>query len=144
MTASKSRGEGVRKILIGYDGSEPSARAVDLVLYGLAGPATEVWIVHATDPPKVVAEPLTDEERGVETDAIAESLEAIRAGAGPRVHVWTREGAASDVLLAAAEELRVDLIVVGTRGLRGARRLMLGSVSNDVVARSSRPVTVVP
>ncbi len=138
---------GLGRIVVAYDGSESSVRAVQFALRALAGPTTEVWIVHASDVPKTVAEPRTEEEQGSEVTAIEESLRAIQARADPtgrRLHVWVREGPAATVILAAAAEARAELIVVGTRGLRGARRLVLGSVSNELVTRSGRPVAVVP
>jgi len=139
--------EGLRRILVAYDGSESSARAVQFALHGLAGPATELWIVYASEAPRSVAEPRTEEEQGSESSAIEESLRAIQSREDPggrRIHVWVREGRPSAVVLAAAAEVNAELIVVGTRGLRGARRLVLGSVSNELVTRSGRPVAVIP
>lgn len=137
----------VRRVLVAYDGSPSSARAVRFAFGAVAGRDGEVWIVHAADPPRVVAEPRTEEEQGSEVEAIGQSLRAIQSSRDPAagaVHVWIREGHAAEVILRAAEEARVDLIVVGTRGLRGASRLLLGSVSSEVLARAGRPVTIVP
>ena len=139
-------GRRVRRIVVAYDGSESSVRAVRFALDTWPREEAEVWVVHARSTPRIVAEPRTDEEQGSEIDAIAQSLRTIQSTADPtgkRVHTWTREGAAAAVILAAAAEVNADLIVVGTRGLRGAGRLFLGSVSNEVVMRSDRPVTVV-
>ena len=148
MTSGQSPGNppgSARRIVVAYDGSEPSARAVRFALD--AGMAGEVWIVHATDPPRTVAEPRTDEEQGSEAGAIEGGLRAIQSTANTAarpVHVWVREGKPAAVILAAAAEADASLIVVGTRGLRGAGRLLLGSVSNEVVIHSRWPVAVVP
>jgi nucleotide-binding universal stress UspA family protein len=136
---------GPRRIVVAYDGSPSSARAVRFALN--VATTGEVWILHATDPPRAVAEPRTDEEQGSESGAIQQSLrmiEAEAASSGSRAHVWVREGRAAQVILTAANELGADLIVVGTRGLRGAGRLLLGSVSTEILLHSRRPVTVVP
>jgi nucleotide-binding universal stress UspA family protein len=138
---------GLLRLVIAYDGSESSNRAVHFALRRLAGPLTEVWIVHASEAPRSVVEPRTEEERGSESAAIEESLRSLQMREDPegrRIHVWVREGPASAVVLAAAGDANAELIVVGTRGLRGARRLVLGSVSNELVTRSGRPVVVVP
>jgi nucleotide-binding universal stress UspA family protein len=138
---------GLHRIVVAYDGSESSFRALQFTLRALAGPATEVWIVHASEAPRSVAEPRTEEEQGSEASAIEESLRAIRAREDPgglRIHVWVREGSPVAVLLGAASDANAELIVVGTRGLRGARRLVLGSVSSELATRSGRPVAVVP
>ncbi len=134
----------VRRIVVAYDGSESSVRAARFALDALTG---EVWIVHATDPPRAVAEPRTEEEQGSETGAIEQGLRALQRAEDPsghRMHVWIRDGKPPKVILEAAAEVDADLIVVGTRGLRGASRLLLGSVSAEIVSRSGRPVTVVP
>jgi len=132
------------RIVVAYDGSESSARAVRFALRILMGSDGEVWIVHASELPHSVAEPRTEEEQGSESEAIEHGLRAIQADAGNRVHVWIREGPPAATILTAAGEVEADMIVVGTRGLRGAGRLLLGSVSSEVLAHSGRPVTVVP
>lgn len=136
-----------RRVVVGYDGSEASVRAVRFALGLLRGSDDRLWIVHATDPPRSVAEPRTDEELGSESSAIEQGLRELEGGRDPtwpRLEVIVRAGRPVDVVLAVAAEVECDLIVVGTRGLRGASRLVLGSVSADVVARAGRPVTVVP
>ena len=146
-SGTHGRPHGARRIVVGYDGSDPSVRALRFALGTLSAPDGEVWVVHAALAPSTVAEPRTDEEQGTESGAIDHSLRALEAEvdpAGRRVHVWTRDGAPAPTILAAAEEVRADLIVLGTRGLRGASRLLLGSVSIDVVRHARCPVTVVP
>ncbi|RAE95779.1 universal stress protein, partial [Burkholderia multivorans] len=49
----------------------------------------------------------------------------------------------SDVLARAAAEYDADLIVIGTHGRRGVRRLLLGSVAESLVRIADRPVLVV-
>ncbi|CAN5893698.1 universal stress protein [soil metagenome] len=52
-------------------------------------------------------------------------------------------GDARDGILHAAEEVGADLIVIGSHGRRGVKRLVLGSVAEDVVRRAPCPVLVV-
>jgi nucleotide-binding universal stress UspA family protein len=139
--------ERLRRVLVGYDGSAASTRAIRFALGLLDGSPGEVWLVHATHAPRAVAEPRTEEELRSEPHAIESTLRSISAASDPsghRVHFLLRDGAPAAVLLAAAREVDADLIVVGTRGLRGAARLMLGSVSEAVIAEAHRPVAIVP
>ena len=53
------------------------------------------------------------------------------------------EGTAGDVILSLAQEREADLIVMGTHGLRGFDRLMLGSVTDRVMRAASCPVLAV-
>jgi len=140
-------GPSLRRTVVAFDGSDASDRAVRFALGPLRGPEGEVWIVHAKVAPLRVAEPRTEEQQASEVDSIAERLREVQRSTDPEgnhVHVWIREGPAARVIVAAAAEVNADLIVVGTRGLRGASRLLLGSVSSEVVLRAGRPVTVVP
>lgn len=137
----------VHRVLVGYDGSASSARAVRFALGLLDSGPRQLWLVYASDAPRTVAEPRTEEEQRTETSAIGENLRAIAAERDPggqRIHALVREGPPAQVLLAVAHEVGADLIVVGTRGLRGAARFFLGSVSQAVVAEAPCPVTIVP
>jgi len=51
---------------------------------------------------------------------------------------------AGNVICSEAKKEKVDLIVVGSRGLSTARRTILGSVSDYIVHHTSSPVCVVP
>jgi nucleotide-binding universal stress UspA family protein len=52
--------------------------------------------------------------------------------AGLDVEIHAREGDPADAILDVAEEERADLIVVGNKGMTGAKRFLLGSVPNKV------------
>lgn len=49
----------------------------------------------------------------------------------------------AESIISYAAEQKADLIVIGTRGRSGLKRLVLGSVANGVVAHASCPVLVV-
>ncbi len=142
-----SPGRGPRRLVVAYDGSDASVRAARFALGLVTTPPMEIWLVHALHAPPSVAEPRTEEEQGSEGGAIEQSFRAMQseaASATQRVHVLVREGPAAEVVLGAAAEVGADLVVVGTRGLRGARRALLGSVSSAILERATRPVVVVP
>ena len=52
--------------------------------------------------------------------------------AGVKVQTYPREGDPADAILDVAEERNADLIVVGNKGMTGAKRFLLGSVPNKV------------
>ena len=56
------------------------------------------------------------------------------------IETMVRTGDARDVILEVAKELDADLIVIGTHGRHGFRRLLLGSVAEAVVRTASCPV----
>ena len=62
---------------------------------------------------------------------LEEAAAEIRAG-GVQVEVFARQGDPADAILDVAEERGSDLIVVGNKGMTGAKRFLLGSVPNKV------------
>jgi nucleotide-binding universal stress UspA family protein len=61
-----------------------------------------------------------------------EEAERIKANGVSVVQTYAREGDPADAILDVAEETNADLIVVGNKGMTGARRFLLGSVPNKV------------
>ena len=62
---------------------------------------------------------------------LREAAERVEA-AGVTVRTYAREGDPADAILDVAEERGADLIVVGNKGMTGAKRFLLGSVPNKV------------
>ncbi len=56
---------------------------------------------------------------------------------------YAREGDPADAILNVAEEANADLIVVGNKGMTGARRFLLGSVPNKVSHHAPCSVIIV-
>jgi nucleotide-binding universal stress UspA family protein len=131
-----------RSIVVGTDGSETAAKAVDAAveLAQLSGATLE--IVSAYEP--VSSQRLREEARQVPPDlqwminrradvdsTLSQAAERARGGGvTPQTHA--REGDPADAILDVAEELGADLIVVGNKGMTGAKRFLLGSVPNKV------------
>ena len=61
---------------------------------------------------------------------------------GVTVHAWARQGDAAEEILAHIELEQPDMVVVGPRGRSGLARLLLGSVSQQVIASADRPILV--
>ena len=138
---------GLNRILVGYDGSDPAARALRTALGLAEALGARVWVVHATAPPPRVLEPQTEEQRGSEEGAVEETMRRVRELAGEHrveLELVVREGPPAAVIERVAGEVSAELVVVGTRGLRGARQVLLGSVSAAVVNHGHRPTLVVP
>ncbi len=77
---------------------------------------------------------------------VQERVSAVLAGRPPnhmRVFVHARGGKPADEILALAAEVGADVIYIGSHGLTGLERLLLGSVSERVVREARCPVMVV-
>lgn len=136
----------IRKILVAFDGSEPSRKAYDLGLELAAQFQADLQVLAVARPP----EPAED----VETEALLESAQehfeslfvSLRAQASlakmsPRFEV--RVGHPADQIMSQAEAEGVDLIVMGHRGKSFIQRWMMGSVSKQVMNYAHCAVTVV-
>ena len=132
----------IRSIVVGTDGSETAAEAVRQATELARAVGARVHLVCAYEPvpesrlraerlevPQDVqwlVNPREDVERLLEQDA-----ESMR-GAGLDVETLAREGDPADAILDVAEQRDADLIVVGNKGMTGAKRFLLGSVPNKI------------
>jgi nucleotide-binding universal stress UspA family protein len=140
----------MERILIAIDGSPASNEAVELGVMLAAEQEAEVTFVHVARPFDVIpttcfgmgagARPheVTEEERQplVEAKAAAER-QGVRATAKLLI------GDAVDEIVACADNIDVDLIVIGSRGHGTLTSALLGSVSRGVLSESKRPVLII-
>jgi len=143
--------DGGERIVVGVDGSEPSNAALRWALTeGILRDAT-VEAVHSWEVP-VVFGPVagsfpydTDVIEKAGRELLDRSVDSALVELGsPDVRVertLTVGGPAMNLLDAAKH---ADLVVIGRRGLGGFKRLMLGSVSENVARHSSSPVVILP
>lgn len=119
-------------ILVGTDGSETAAHAIDR--------AAELSQLMGSSLAIVGAFGSAGEQAPL--DAALEAAAApLRAG-GLDVFTQSAKGDPVDVLLEIAEARKVDLIVVGNRGMTGAKRLLVGSIPDKVSHRAHCSVLV--
>lgn len=135
----------MKNVIVGYDGSEQSKRALDRAAsLGRAG--AKVTIVTAVDIGSRAAGRSMGALNEDELKEAAEMLDSARADLetqGIDAHSIEGEGDAADVIVEAAEQTGADLIVVGTRGHGTGKRHLVGSVSTKVVHHATCDVLVV-
>lgn len=142
-----------KKIIVGTDGSDTAKLAVSKAA-GLASQVgAELHILSAYEPvPKAKlkseAKDVPEEYQWMvnpreEVDKILK--DAVKSVEAPGVEIQKieREGNPADVLLQYAEESGADLIVIGNKGMSGARRFLLGSVPNNVSHHSPCDLLIV-
>jgi nucleotide-binding universal stress UspA family protein len=141
----------VREVLVGVDGSDLSLTALDLAadLAGLLGAAlTVAQVVEPVEAfplgPETAAAAEHEEEAPARAAAALEPVVAPVRERGLVVRVRTAEGDPAPTLLAMADEIGADLVVVGTRGRGGPGELLLGSVARAVAGAAACPTLVVP
>jgi len=135
----------VRRILVPIDGSPSSHRAVELaaqMAHALGASLTLLHVAPVRELPTIIGE--TEEPRGTEEGQLLlgeEAKAARRLGVDPAVDL--RRGRPSTQIVRSAAEHHADLIVMGTRGLTGARSVLLGSVSRAVSRQATAEVVLV-
>ena len=142
------------KILVCSDGSECALAAVRAgaaiaLHYGAEITALNVFHFPYTGVAKMgawaIAVDQAEVDRGArkEKEAVKRSVCAIFAELDTPHRVIQEFGHPVEAILRVAEREEVDLIVVGSRGLRGVKELFLGSVSSGVMHHASCPVLIV-
>jgi nucleotide-binding universal stress UspA family protein len=129
-------------IVVGTDGSDTAKEAVRQATELAKTVGANIHLVSAYEP---VPEGRLREERQQVPDDIQwmvnpredvtntlEEAEKEIDEAGVKAKIHPREGDPADAILDVAEEENADLIVVGNKGMTGARRFLLGSVPNKV------------
>src|SRR5262245_40784325 len=144
--------EAVMKILLATDGSDCSKAAVDAVAERPWPKGSEVKVICAIDlpytsmtetwalPDSYFKELETAGTEQAET-AVKQAEERLKSARGELVITTeVANGSAKDVILDEAEKWGADLIVLGSQGYKGWRRLLIGSVLQAVATYVPRSV----
>jgi nucleotide-binding universal stress UspA family protein len=140
-------------ILVGTDGSETANEAVRQAVELAKAVGARLHVVSAYEP--VADQRLRQEAQEAPKDMQwmvnpREDVDSTLADAGERaraadveVETHARQGDPADAILDVAEEQHSDLIVVGNKGMTGAKRFLLGSVPNKVSHHAPSSVLII-
>jgi nucleotide-binding universal stress UspA family protein len=130
------------RIVVGTDGSATAAEAVRQAVELAKAMDASLEIVSAYEP--IPQERLREESSEVPGDVAhaigpredvntnLDKAAGTARDAGVETTTHAREGEPADAILDVAEETKADLVVVGNKGMTGAKRFLLGSVPNKV------------
>ncbi len=141
-------------ILLPVDGSEQSATAVQAVLNRPWPSGSHVRILavieNAGPPPvgELMLSPAVDlgqlrQQNIANAEKLTAEVAASLRASGLSVDKAVREGDASNSIVDEAKDWPADLIVMGTHGYTGLKKLVLGSVAQSVVSHAPCSVEVV-
>ena len=117
------------KVLIATDGSVTAAHAADIGIDVAKAAQAEALILHVGDPK--------------DGKKVLSQVEKAHGGSGVNISTMSVSGDPADMICEVAEKENVDLIVVGNKGMTGAKRFLLGSVPNQVSHHSPCNVLIV-
>ena len=130
------------RIVVGTDGSETATEAVATAVELAKISKAKLEIVSAYEP--IPQQRLREEKEGISGDVshainpredvqfVLDKAAAVAKKAKVDVVTHPREGDPADAILDVAEENDADLVLVGNKGMTGARRFLLGSVPNKI------------
>jgi nucleotide-binding universal stress UspA family protein len=139
-----------RKILLPTDGSKGVEKAINCATTLALEFNAKIYVLFAVEAPTLVfeytnftQEKVIDSMKQEGQQIIDKTLSLIQASGVNEVESTMREGHPGKVILDFAHEQKIDLIVMGTHGRRGLDRMLLGSVTEEVVRLSPVPVLTV-
>jgi nucleotide-binding universal stress UspA family protein len=142
-----------KSIVVGTDGSDTATQAVLQAVDLARGVGATLELVSAYEP--VPRQRLPEERRAApedvqwaispreDVDAALEAAAELARRADVPVNTYARQGDPADAVLDVAEELDADLVIVGNRGMSGAKRFLLGSVPNKISHHAPCSVLIV-
>ena len=135
-------------IVVGTDGSDTASAAVQLAVQLAKEQGAKLHLVIGVHTPAAVAVPsgganVSDPGGPGPLRGVAQRmLENVAGGVdGLETEIHTEVGDPADVIIRCADAVGADLIVVGSKGLRGTRRI-LGSVPNSVAHKAGCHVLI--
>lgn len=141
------------RIVVGTDGSDTATEAVHQAIELAKLTGATLSVVSAFAP--VDKRRVKSEQEGVPADVahevgpredvnlVLDAAAAQARAAGVEVQTHAVEADPADAILNVAEEIKADLIVVGNKGMTGARRYFLSSVPNNVSHHAPCSVIIV-
>jgi nucleotide-binding universal stress UspA family protein len=140
----------LRSILVPTDFSETSDKALDFAIELAQKFDASVVVMHAYEIPVigfpdgslVATADVASRIQEAGKKGLEQSL-STRSGRGVKVTSVLREGRADEEIRSLAEELKVDMIVIGTHGRKGIARALLGSTAENVVRTVTIPILTI-
>ena len=135
-----------KKIMIATDGSDNSENAVNTgirLARSTGGSVVAVHVIHSVWGTEV------DSDLKIEAEKIVDDIQKKGIEQGVSVEKVILVGNPAETLINYAEkkfseQKDIDLIVMGTKGISGIKKFLMGSVAENVVWHSKKPVMVVP
>jgi nucleotide-binding universal stress UspA family protein len=143
-----------RSIVVGTDGSDTATQAVKSAIEIAKAMDAKLQLVSAYEP--VSSQRLREERVQAPGDVqwsvnpredvdgtLNDAADMAKEAGVALVETYARQGEPADAILDVAEETDAELIIVGNKGMTGARRFLLGSVPNKVSHHAPCSVLIV-
>jgi nucleotide-binding universal stress UspA family protein len=140
----------IKSIVVGTDGSETAECAVERAVEIAEPLGAKAHLVSAYEQSAAKAGGGFEVSRaewmvspGVTVESVLERAVGLFKVKGIETETYARKGDPADAILEVAQQVEADLIVVGSKGMRGAKRFLLGSVPNKISHEAPCDVMIV-
>jgi len=141
----------MKRILVGFDGSEPSQRAARLAAEMAAATGAAVTLTEVVpqlfipgDSGGMMTADLMARDHRIAQEHLTAAAAELRAGGAPvEVSTEVLEGSPSAEMAHAADDPEVELVIVGRSGKGALQRAILGSVAGRLAQSCPKPVMIV-
>lgn len=137
----------LKTIVVALDGSELSERVIQALWELQLQPATKIILSHVVPPPESNLETVADrphsDSEALPYRHIEKQLQSYQINLPGESELEIVSGDPSEEIVRLANIYQADLIVIGSRGLTGVKRILQGSVSSQVVEDAPCSVLVV-
>lgn len=136
---------GWKKIVIATDGSKHSAAATERAISFAKSYGGELRVVSVVDvPTEFYAEaPKAVEDLVKKAKGYVSDVKKLAEAAGVKAETFVGEAEADEAITNLAKEQNADMVIIGSHGRTGLRRLLMGSVAEKVIGYAPCPVLVV-
>ncbi|WP_323073645.1 universal stress protein [Mycetohabitans endofungorum] len=142
------------RILVAVDGSHTSRHAFNAALDLAASESAQLQPIFVVDDvplyysvpgydPSIVMRAQTEEGQRV-IDEAADAMRTRGIAGTPQILTTSSLEGIAECIVRAAQAFNADLLVLGTHGRRGVRRLVLGSVAEQTLRLAQLPVLLIP
>jgi nucleotide-binding universal stress UspA family protein len=141
------------KIVVAFDGSRDAAKAVQLAVSLSLKFGAELLLVHVFSSPTVALSAasgmpgpdyreMEDAAKDAGEKVLSRGLQLVSDAGGKPKGELIEAPSVVEAIVTYAERQNADLIVAGTRGMTGFKKLILGSVSTGLISHAHCPVLV--
>ncbi len=139
-----------KKILVATDGSENAVKAASYGVNIAKATGAEVYALYVVSTEHAVTTRTVmgwseafEEYLANKGGAAIAYVEKLGKEAGVKVEPVFLKGIPAEKILEYTEESNIDLVVMGTQGLTGIKRFLIGSVAENVLRHSKVPVMII-
>lgn len=138
----------MKKILVPTDFSENANQALNYAIHVANKFGATIYVLHAYQVSSstgrlISIDRIVEEDRERELTSLLRQVKPLLTGEAA-IEGYVRKGSSVETVVAAANKLNVDIVIMGTTGASGMKKMFLGSTASNVMKHTELPVLAIP